>query len=217
MNLKKVTLLTVIAILYNFVYRVVATVFPALFNGVVTVGIIVTMSLLAALVILLFFVYFYRTFTENSRLKRAAIFGIVASSGLILMKIKTLLSIFGDFQYMLPVMYIEQIIFMASSILILLFFVMLYKEIQHTQKISLKKAVLLALIGSIVSIFLLVMTIVNYLNNGALMLFAGSSWVVMVILIGLYSFGFFTSFYFFTTFYRLQEQNSNPVIALCDY
>ena len=213
MTLKKATLLAVIAISYNFIYRAIATIFPSLFCNFIIVGIAVSLSILAAFAILLFFTSFYRDYSQNSRLKKAAVFGIIASSALILVRIKVLMTIFDVSPYLSLIGYIEPIILLASSILILLFFAILYREIPHALEDKLKKATFLALIGSAISIFLLAMTVFNYLCNGSLMLFAGSHSIIMIMLIGFYSFGFFASFNFFVRFYRLQEQNCNSVIA----
>jgi len=208
MNLKNATLLTIFGIAYFFALRFVGTIYPAAFRSLTAAQIISILSLLAGLVMVFFYIQFYKDYAreEQQVLKKAAVWAIIGSGALLIVHVKEILLVFSPhmFPFLRTAHYIDMVIPWVSSILILLFFIILYKEVAHEEKILLRKAALSAVIGSSVQTVLLALIFFNYFLSNKVMVTLRSTtlWIIFVPII---VFSFAAIFYFFYTFYRIQK------------
>jgi len=65
MNLKKLTLLAIIGIIYIFNFRTIGTLIPSIFRNPQVVKIAGILSLLATLTLVFFFISFYRDYVQS--------------------------------------------------------------------------------------------------------------------------------------------------------
>ncbi len=69
MRLKKATLLAIIGISYLFALRAIRTFLPAVFINLLITKVTGTVSLLARLAIVVFFIYFYKDYVRRKQIK----------------------------------------------------------------------------------------------------------------------------------------------------
>jgi len=209
-NLKLATLLVIIGISYNFVLRITGSFFPDIFKILIVAQVTNTMSLIANLTIVFFFVSFYNDYVhkEQMRLKKATGLAIAGSLLMLLVNIKGLLLVFNISSYLSSYQvrshYIETIIPWVSSIFILIFFIIFYKETVLDKLIKLKKAILLAIIGSSIGMLYRAFILINYLYSYKIIYSIELSITIVIILLPIFIFSFITSLYFFFCFYKEQ-------------
>lgn len=209
MNLKNATLSAIFGISYLFVLRIVGTFCPAAFRSLTVVQLTTSISLLAGVAIVCFFIYFYKDYVkaEQQLLKNATVWAIVGSCALVIVHVRALLLVFTP--HILPflpsVHYIDMIIPWVSSILILLFFIIFYKEALHKKQAVLRKPILSAIIGSSAQTALLTVILLNYALSGFVLSTVNFPGVVWIIFVPIFVFSFSAIFYFFFTFYRIQR------------
>lgn len=215
MRLKKATLLAIIGISYAFVLRTIGTFLPDIFKNLIVAQSIQILSFLASLTIVFFFISFYLDYVEQEqiKLKQASFLAIIGSSAMALVRIKgLLLVVFGRYislywlRYLIRSDYMGVVIPWVSSILILLFFIIFYKDILSQKKVELKTATLLAIIGSSISTLLLTFVLFNYLYPREIRRFLYSPEKIAIIFIPLLTFSFVTLLYFFLCFYKEQKR-----------
>lgn len=209
MNLKKATLSAIVGICYLFVSRTTGTFFPGIFKNLLVAQVSVVMSFLAGLTIVVFFISFYQGYVQKEQveLKNASVLAIIGSSAMLLLHVKGLLLVFDVyiFPQLIRSNYFEPIIPWVSSILILLFFIVFHKEMLHKECVGLRKATLLAVIGSSITALLRTFLLFNYLCFREFRWFSDLPARVSIILLPVVAFSFFTGLYFFLSFYREQK------------
>jgi len=205
MNLKKATLLAIIGISYTFILRTIGTFLPDIFKNLQVAQISVIMSFLASLTIVVFFTSFYESYVqkEQTKLKKASMLAIIGSCALLLLSIKGFLVVFNIhiFSYLVKSNYIEPIIPWVSSIFILLFFIIFYKEILYKEDMKLKNAAILAIIGSSIIALERTFIVFNYFYSREVMWFSDLSRGIQIIFIPIFTISFITVLYFFLSFY----------------
>jgi len=215
MRLKKATLLAIIGISYAFILRTIGTFLPDIFKNLIVAQSIQILSFLASLTIVFFFISFYLDYVEQEqiKLKQASVLAIIGSSAMALVRIKgLLLVIFRRYislywlHYLIRSDYIGVVIPWVSSILILLFFIIFYKDILSQKKVELKIATLLAIIGSSISTLLLTFVLFNYLYPREIRWLLYSPGKIAIIFIPLSTFSFIAILYFFLCFYKEQKR-----------
>jgi len=215
MRLEKAALLAIIGISYAFVLRTIGTFLPDIFKNLMVAQSIQILSFLASLTIVFFFISFYIDYVrqEQIKLKQASFLAIIGSSAMALVRIKgLLLVVFRRYislyllRYLIRSDYIGTVIPWVTSILILLFFIIFYKDILSQKKVVLKTATLLAIIGSSISTLLLTFVLFNYLYPRGIRWFLYSPEKIAIIFIPLLTFSFVTLLYFFICFYKEQKR-----------
>jgi len=215
MRLEKAALLAIIGISYAFVLRTIGTFLPDIFKNLMVAQSIQILSFLASLTIVFFFISFYIDYVEQEqiKLKQASFLAIIGSSAMALVRIKgLLLVVFRRYislyllRYLIRSDYIGTVIPWVTSILILLFFIIFYKDILSQKKVVLKTATLLAIIGSSISTLLLTFVLFNYLYPRGIRWFLYSPEKIAIIFIPLLTFSFVTLLYFFICFYKEQKR-----------
>ena len=204
MNLKKVTLFSIIGISYIFVSRTIVTFFPDIFINLIITKINTLLSLFASLAVVVFYIYFYKDYVHEKQitLKNASLFAIIGSFAVLLLFLKGFLFVFNLYVFHSHVFNI--IAPFISSIFSLYFFIIFYRETTHNVQSNLKLAIFLAVIGSSISTLIRTFIVFNYFYTGKFKWFWDYSRELPFIFIPIFAFMFFTSFYFFITFYKEQ-------------
>jgi len=97
MDLKKVTLLTIISICYSSALRTIGTLLPDIFKNRLIVQVTGIFSILASLTVVFFFIYFFKVYVQKDQIKlqKASILAIIGASLGSLGEIKKLLPVFN--------------------------------------------------------------------------------------------------------------------------
>ena len=210
MRLKKATLLAIIGISYTFVLKTIGTFLPDIFKNLIVAQSIQILSFLASLTIVFFFISFFKDYVEKEQinLKNATVMAIIGSSAVLLLHVKGLLLVFSRYisPYLVRSHYIESIIPWVSSILILFFFIIFYKEMLYEKEVRLKKAILLAIIGSSIAILLRTFILFNYLCLREIRWVFDLSGKAKIIFLPITIFSFIATLYFFLCFYKEQKR-----------
>jgi len=220
MKLKSITLLTIISISYLFFIRTINTFIPLLFTQELIGKTIQSLSFIAHLIVLVFYLKFLFEYVPNERrfLYWVSILSVVNAVLMSLLYFRGIIIFFPDLdnliythwptlfqiihspQYLLYSPFIGWI----NSLILLIFFMGFYKESPDIHRISLQKATRYALWGSLVLLII---------NSGffTLQIFAGGmSWllpysaVISLIFLPIFTLVFITKFNFFLQFYRIQ-------------
>jgi len=209
LRLKKATLITIIATSYIFITRTLNTFIPDLFSNLRVAQINSALSLLAALGVFFFFVYFLREYVpdKSNVLKNGASAGIAGASLLVLLHIKELFLLFSRYPSfgLLKSDYCNVLSPLIVASLILVFFVMFYKDIIRKNQHRLKNALLLAIVGSAVGVIAQVLVVLNYIVSGTYttlnILFSVMPFLFLPMVLITYA----TGIYFFSVFYLEQK------------
>jgi hypothetical protein len=204
MNLKKATLFSIIGISYIFVSRTIATFSPDIFINLIVTRINALLSLFASLPIVFFYIYFYKDYVQEKQitLKNASLFAIIGSFAASLLFLKGILVVFNLYVFRSDVLNV--VAPWISSIFSCYFFIIFYKERPRNAPSKLRQAIFLVIIGSSISTFIRTFILFNYLCSGKFKWFWDYSREFPILLIPIFTFMFFTSFYFFSTFYQEQ-------------
>ena len=127
MRLKKATLLAIIGISYLFALRAIRTFLPAVFINLLITKVTGTVSLLARLAIVVFFIHFYKDYVRRKQIKlrMATILVILVSLVGLVTQIYSLSLMFSVNILGYPIMihrYIDAVIPLLSAIFMLAFF-----------------------------------------------------------------------------------------------
>lgn len=219
MSLKKATLWATIGLVYTFALRTAGTFLLGLFRKLVVAQVTTILSLLAALTAVLFFVYFFKDYVQKgqARLQRASVLAIMGTAAVFLLQIKglflvfdrSLIHLYNISPYLLKLMRphsIEPIVVWGSSILILVFFAVFYKETILQKKLKLKRATLIAAIGSAIAVLLRTFILFNSLSSRQVRWFSDLPKTMALIFFPVIAFSFLANLYFLIFFYKEQKE-----------
>jgi len=205
--LKKVTLFTMIGISYIFLLRLIGTFYPQIFRkNILLVQVTGILSFLALLAMVFFFIFFLREYLtkEQIKLKNVTILALVGSIAMLLLHLKGLLAVFNvnilSFLSKLPP--IDPLVPWINSILVLIFFIVFYKDILNKEQKNLKKPIFLAVVGTALTILVRSFILFKYFYSQEVRWFADLSKKLAIILIPIVVISFATIFYFFFIFYK---------------
>jgi hypothetical protein len=220
MNLKKSTILAIIGISYTFVQRITGTFLPGLFKTPIVGQTTTLLSLLSTLTIVLFVIYFYKEYVQRDqqKLRNAALLAIVGPSAILVLQVRGLFHVFDKLSISLynishslfrlvisrSIENYQPFIIWVSSIFILYFFIVFYREMLHTNQANLKNATLFAALGSALGAMIRTLSLLIYLFFREVGWFHEASGMLAIILFPLFAFTFITVLYFFWTFYKTQ-------------
>jgi len=212
MSLNRATLSAMIGITYIFISRALGTFFPGLFRNLAAAKIAVTLSVLAGIAVLVFYVSFYQTYVQKRQklLKNASLLAIIGSLAGALLYLKGLLLIYNVhiFPYPDSSRYFESITPWISAVFLLLFFIAFYRETLHKVSKSLSVAALLAIIGFSIAALLRTFVLLNCFYSRQFMWLSDLFRELPAIFLPLFAFMFFTVFYFFLSFYKEQKERA---------
>ncbi|NOR22541.1 MAG: hypothetical protein GQ476_07650 [Candidatus Aminicenantes bacterium] len=202
MNLKNATLFSIIGISYIFVSRTIAIFFPDILANLMVIRINTLLSLFASLTIVVFYIYFYKDYVQEKQitLKNASLLTIIGSFAVVLLFLKGILILFNLYIFRSHIFNI--VAPWISSIFLLYFYIIFHRETLHNLQSKLKLAIFLAVIGSSISTLIRTIMFFNYFYSGKFKWLWDYSREFPVIIIPIFVFMFFTSFYFFVTFYK---------------
>jgi len=214
MDLKKATLFVIIGISCKFVLRIFGTLFPGFFRIFFVVQADQIVSLLAGLAMVFFFVSFYKDCVQKgeAKLQEASVFAIIGSSAGVLATIKGLFLVFQRYlspylvRYLVTSHSIETILPWVSTLCILYFFVIFYREALHKKWMELKTPAFLAVVGSFIGVLLSTFVAYHYFRSGEVRWFSEIFRRIPIVFILLAGFVFITLFYFFLSFYKEQQE-----------
>jgi len=211
MNLQKATLLAIIGLCYTFTLRTIGTLKPELFTDLLTAQVVGITLFLAGLTGVVFFAYFLKDYVgkEETILKRGSILALVGYSLMLLLLLKGLLPILGEhtFRNLAGLFFIEPIVPWVSSILILIFFVIFYKETFRIGSSLLRKATLLAIFGSLVGFLLQTLALFYYIGSGSVRWLSDFPRMMQTLLLPFSAFSFLAILYFFSSFYSEKKRS----------
>lgn len=213
MRLRKATLLAIIGISYLFALRAIRTFLPTIFANFLITKVTGTVSLLASLAIVVFFIYFHKDYVrrEQIKLRMATILVILVSLVGLVVQVQSLSLIFNVNVVRYPVMiygHIDAVIPLFSAISMLAFFVVFYRETSGKELMRLKKATSLAVIGASLLVLLQMFVLSNYLRYvqlGRPTDLASNKIILFSIGIPIILFWFLSRLIFFISFYKVQE------------
>ena len=202
MKLKKLTTLLLVGISYIFVSRTAGTLFPGLFASRTAAGLHSMISFAATVVIVLFFINFSRDYVKSSEraLDKASTLMIIGSAAVSLLFLKELLVVMGSslFNSVSFDLYLPWI----NSVIALYFFAVFYREGLNEERSSLKSALILAIIGSALSVLIRTALVINFMRGGEFRWLWDLAARYPVIFFPVQLFIFFASFYFYFSFHR---------------
>ena len=208
-RLKNATLLAIIGISYIFVSRTIGTISPGIFTNLSVARINMIISFIAGLTMLYFFATFRKEFVrkEQINLQRATVVALIAIIIGLLSDLKGLWTVFSRSvsSGLTGVHYVEAIIPWISSILILIFFYVFYKELPQGGKTKLSKAAFWVVVGSLIAVLLRTFVLFNYVLSGKFLWLPEFHGTIMIVLMPMFVFSIITVFYFFITFYKEQS------------
>lgn len=213
MRLRKVTLLAIIGISYLFAVRAIRTFLPTIFANFLITKVTGTVSLLASLAIVVFFIYFHKDYVrrEQIKLRMATILVILVSLVGLVAQVQSLSLMFNVNVVRYPVMiygHIDVVIPLLSAIFMLAFFVVFYRETSGKELMRLKKATSLAVIGAFLVTLVQIFILSNYLRYvqlGRPTDLASNKIILFSIGIPIILFWFLARLIFFISFYKVQE------------
>lgn len=169
-TLRRATVLATIAVSYIFVLRTIGTFFPDLFRNVYIFRTVETLSVLAGLAVLVFYITFYRDFLRNrfAGLRTPAILVIIAAAAVLCMRMRDLARIFSIRS---PARLDGTRIFDVSvpwlaTAFTLVFFVAFYYALRRGGSSRLRQAVGFNIAGLFVTLLVRTIITANYLYSG---------------------------------------------------
>ena len=212
-KLEYATLFSIIGISYNFVVRNIGTFFPGLFKNLTVVRVSESLSFLASLTLLFFFISFYGDYVkrEQKKLKLASIFVVVGSTAMAILRVRGLLLIYkADVLPFLRgarfIRAVEPVIPWWNSIFILIFFYIFYRELHHEKQTTLIKPTLFAVMGSSIIALMSTFILHTYFYTRQVRWLADLPRKVIYSLFPISVFCVTTILYFFLVFYKEQRR-----------
>ena len=206
MSLKRATMLFIAGSCYLFLSRTAGTIWPGFWRDLAVVRISASLSFLAAVTAVLFFVAFHGRYARPGQieLRNASMLAIVGTALFALLHGKDLLVLFDLYPYqsIARIRIIEAVIPVAGALMILLFFVTLYGETFRTKEEHLKRPILLALIGSAATALLRLLILVAYFAWESGRWYSSLPPAMQYAFFPVVIFGFVTLLYFLVAFYR---------------
>ena len=221
MRLRNATLIAITAFTYIFMIKTIDTVFPFIALVSVYVKITVALSLIASLMLVYFYIIFFKDYLreEQSKLRIATALVVI----IIIVGMFTEIMRFMQF-FDVPFMYAsskirhtQAIVPLAGAVIMLFFFVSFYNESQFQNQMKLKKATSFAIIGASALVLLHTFIVINYfyfIETRQPFGVIGKSEVSYIIGSLVMLFYFAVSLYFFISFYKSLEKNYIIFVSL---
>ena len=211
MSMRNTTFYVIVGIAYLFVIRFIATIAPEINSSLAFFRANSLVSLLASLTPVAFFAVFQRDFVRKEQviLQRATHGALVGSAAVAFLFLKGPVIAFQ--LLILPDLFrssfLETIgpgLVWASSVLILVFFIVLYRELRSAGPEQLARATSIAAAGATVSALLRTVLLLSYLISGDLRWVSDLPQGVQWGLLPVETLAFLAALYFFVTLYRRQ-------------
>jgi hypothetical protein len=210
MNLKKATLFTAIALAVKFVLKTSGTLFPDLFRILIVAQATQVISVLVAIVIIVFFISLYKDSVQKGKekLKIASTLGIIGSCTGLLTTLKGFVLVFQTafspylVRSIMTTHLIETILPWVSSILFLFFIIVFWEEMRLPEQMKLRRAALAAVFGAAFVALAATLVVVNYLIAGKVTFLNDLIGSASIIILPLLALSALVVIYFFLVYYR---------------
>lgn len=209
-NLKKSTELTMIAVSYLFVTRTVASIFPRLFASPAITAVNMVLSLIASVMPLLFFYFFYKEYfpaghqlsKKSKMLKNSSVFAFIGSLGVALIFLKGFFLLAGPLFRSSNYGYFDVIAPWVSSVFALFFYFAFYRSEIGRVGDKLIKAAFIAIVGAALALIIRSYLLFEFSVHGNFSWFWNLTRGNLTVFLPLYIFMFFAGFYFLWCLYR---------------
>lgn len=213
MRLRNATLLAIMAFTYIFIIKTIGTVFPFIALVSIYVKITETLSLIASLLMVYFYIVFYKDYVREEQAKLRIGTALVAVIIVVSMFIEVirLMQVF-DVTFIPATSkfrHTEVIVPLAGAIIMLFFYVSFYNENLFENQMNFKKATSLAIVGASAFVLLHIIVTVHYfyyIETRQPFGVIGKSEVLYLIGGVIIIFNFAVNLYFLISFYKVQEQ-----------
>ncbi|MEJ2721094.1 MAG: hypothetical protein P8181_08110 [bacterium] len=209
MKLKRATIAAIVAICVLFLTKTLATFLPDQFKQLGTARVAVTLSTLAALVIVYFYYVFYRDYArvDQPALRKASLLAAIGAGLVAVLYIKGFLLVFDLYvtRFLLRAHLFEAMAPWLASIISLIFFIVFLNETPGLERPRLKKAIRLAVIASGVGIIERTIVLYNYLQIRESPYASGLPRAAQTAFIPFIIFAVGALVYFFVVFYQEQR------------
>jgi len=220
MSIRNATLYIIVGTTYLFLIRLIATILPDILSSLAFFRANSVLSLLAALTPVAFFIAFQRDFILKDQLtmQRATLWALIGSSAVVFLFLKGPVIAFQLmlFPGLFRSKFLETIgpgVTWVSSALILVFFVVLHRELRPAGPAQLSRAAGIAAAGAAISALMRTFLFLNYLVTGDVRWVSDLPRGVQWGLLPMETLAFLAVLYFFITLYRLQSSPSTTVTA----
>lgn len=170
LTLRRATVMMLIGISYVFVLRTIGTFLPDLFGNVYIFRTVETLSFIAGLAVLLFYVTFYRDLIRNgfAGLKTPAILVICGAVAMLLLRVRELANIFGirGMTHLRETRLLDVTVPWLAIAFALVFFVAFYYELRRGTATRLRRAVGFNIAGLFVALLARTIIMANFLYSG---------------------------------------------------
>ena len=206
MGLKQTALLAMIGLCYIFLSRIIGSLFPAVFGNLLLARCSGVFSFLASTAVLVFFVSFLKDYVshEQGLLRTASVLIIVGLSFVVVVHLKQILPLFDahTFTFAAGSHNFDVVVLWLSSVFMVFFFFVFYRQTNIRQLEKLKRAALIASLGSLLLALSRTYIAWRFFTTREVVWFSDVSAGAVIILIPISAIGFMSVLYFFVSFYQ---------------
>jgi len=200
------------ALAVQFVLKTLGTVVPELFRVLIVAQATQVISVLAGIVIIVFFILLYRDCQREGRekLKMASMLGIIGSCIGLLTTLKGFILVFQTVfsphmvRSIMTAHYFETVLPWISSALFLFFIIVFWEEMRLPEQTKLRRAALVAVFGAAFVALAATLVVVNYLIAREVTFLSDLIASASVIILLLLALSALAVIYFFLVYYREQ-------------
>jgi len=210
MYLRKVILILIVSIIASFSIRTFGTVFPQVFINVFVVKATILINTVFILSHLMFWLFFYREYisVKKTSLKKICVVAIIGSFAVSMIYMKQIPFVFG-LKVHLPLFflnpYYDSLVPIISSVLHLIFFIALAKNLDKTEMPRLRIPIRSIIIGNSIYICLHLIVLINFIATHRFEWLEHMSRVVAVATVPVIISAVLFMLYFYYQFYRFLD------------
>ena len=213
MGLKQTALLAMVGLGYIFLSKTIGGLFPVVFGNILLAQCSGILSFFACIAVLIFFISFLKDYVlqEQTHLRTASVLVIVGLSFVLVVHLKDILPLFDAYTFS-SVSSSHNLDVLApwlSSVFMVFFFFVFYRQHDIDQVERLKRAALIASLGSLLLALLRTYIVWQFFTSREVLWFSDLSANAVIIFIPVSAIGFMSVMYFFVSFY--QEHLSRAV------
>jgi hypothetical protein len=206
MGLKQTALLAIVGLCYIFLLRTIGSLFPVVFGNLLLAQCSGILSFLACIAVLIFFVSFLKEYVsqEQALLRTASVLVIVGLSFVLVVHLKEILPLFDTYTFssVSGSHNFDVLVPWLSSVFMVFFFIVFYRQIDINQLEKLKRAALVASLGSFLLALMRTYIVWQFFTSRELVWFSDLSEEAVMIFIPVSAIGFMSVLYFFVSFYQ---------------
>lgn len=208
MGLKQTALLAMTGLCYIFLSKTIASFFPVVFGNLLLARCSGILSFVASIAMLVFFLSLLKDYVpqEQTQLRTASVLVIIGLSFILVVHFKEILPLF-DAHTFAPVSKSHNFDVLApwlSSVFMAIFFFVFHRQTSNNQQVKLKRAALIASMGSFLLVLLRTYIVWQFFTTREIVWFSDLSAKAVIIFIPISAIAFMSVLYFFVSFYQEQ-------------